>query len=256
MPDSNTSDEIRILGVRFLRGTAAGAVARTLKGGFVVAPSGPGLAELKEHPAYREALSGADYALTDSAFMVLVWRLLKRERVLRVSGLEYLVELLRQPALREPGAVFWAMPSAAAMERNIAWLRENGHPVTPDDCYVAPQYPAGEIADPVLLKILERKRPAHVIVAVGGGVQERLGFYLKRNLSWRPRIHCIGAAIGFLTGDQVNIPMWADHFFLGWLLRCLSKPSTFIPRYWRARKLFGLMWKYGSESPQDPDGNR
>ena len=34
-----------------------------------------------------------------------------------------------------------------------------------------------------------------------------------------PAIHCIGAALGFLTGDQVRIPHWADQWILGWLFR-------------------------------------
>ena len=54
--------------------------------------------------------------------------------------------------------------------------------------------------------------------------QERLGLYLKQRLSYRPAIHCIGAAIGFLSGDQVYIPVWADALGMGWLYRTLADP--------------------------------
>ena len=92
-------------------------------------------------------------------------------------------------------------------------------------------------------------RPRHVGVRVGGGTQERLGLYLKRNLEYLPAIHCIGAAIAFLSGDQVNIPVFADKFYLGWLFRCVSEPKRYVPRYWEARKLLRLMVRYRSELP-------
>jgi N-acetylglucosaminyldiphosphoundecaprenol N-acetyl-beta-D-mannosaminyltransferase len=85
---------------------------------------------------------------------------------------------------------------------------------------------------------------------VGGGVQERLGAYLQANLDQAPAIHCIGAAIGFLSGAQVRIPMWADRWKLGWFFRCLSAPRTFVPRYWDARRLVPLMLKFGERMPE------
>lgn len=62
-------------------------------------------------------------------------------------------------------------------------------------------------------------------------------------------IHCIGAAIAFLSGDQVAIPAWADKLYPGWLFRCLSEPKRYVPRYWAARKLFSLMVRYRSDLP-------
>jgi UDP-N-acetyl-D-mannosaminuronic acid transferase (WecB/TagA/CpsF family) len=64
-----------------------------------------------------------------------------------------------------------------------------------------------------------------------------------------PAIHCIGAAIAFLSGDQVNIPAWADKYFLGWAFRSFSEPRRYIPRYWQARKLLGLMLRNRSNLP-------
>jgi UDP-N-acetyl-D-mannosaminuronic acid transferase (WecB/TagA/CpsF family) len=97
--------------------------------------------------------------------------------------------------------------------------------------------------------MLTRLRPQHVVVTVGGGTQERLGLYLKRNLPYLPAIHCIGAAIAFLSGDQVHIPVWADKFYLGWLFRSLSDPKRYVPRYWDARNLFQLILRYRHELP-------
>ena len=88
-----------------------------------------------------------------------------------------------------------------------------------------------------------------MVVGIGGGVQEKLGFFLKENLRARPAIHCIGAALGFLTGDQPPIPMWADRFYLGWLLRLLRQPRVFGPRYLSALKLPWLLLRYRQEMP-------
>jgi UDP-N-acetyl-D-mannosaminuronic acid transferase (WecB/TagA/CpsF family) len=105
------------------------------------------------------------------------------------------------------------------------------------------------IEDSKLIERLQILRPQHVVITVGGGTQERLGLYIKRHLDYLPAIHCIGAAIAFLSGDQVRIPNWADRLYLGWLFRCLSSPRRFIPRYWSAPQLIPLIWRYRSQSP-------
>ena len=137
------------------------------------------------------------------------------------------------------------------MKRNLAWLNANGFPTTEADCVLAPMYKSGPIVDEQLLRRVQDQRPEHIVVCLGGGVQERLGHYLRRNASYKPGIHCIGAAIGFLSGDQAAIPMWADYLFLGWFLRCLSAPSKFVPRYWKARQLLPLMLKFKDRLPVD-----
>ena len=241
----------QILGIRFFTGSAAEAVALGMQGGLVVAPAAPALISLAENPVHRAAIASSDLAITDSGLMVLLWKLITGERITRVSGLEYLRLLLDQPQLRKPGATFWIMPNAASMERNLAWLRSQGFQVGEEDCYVAPNYgnEFDQIIDTAQLEIIRKKQPAHIIMAIGGGVQERLGAELRRNLSYRPSIYCLGAAIGFLSGDQVRIPMWADQCRLGWLFRCFSKPSRFFPRYWEARKLWGIMLEHQGRLP-------
>jgi UDP-N-acetyl-D-mannosaminuronic acid transferase (WecB/TagA/CpsF family) len=142
------------------------------------------------------------------------------------------------------------MASPTSAKLNLDWLAEQGIAVPADNVYMAPLY-GPVIEDSALLDHLNRLRlrPRHVIVTIGGGTQERLGLYLKRNLSYRPAIHCIGAAIAFLSGDQVHIPVWADKFYLGWLFRSLSEPKRYIPRYWDARKLFALMLRHRANLP-------
>jgi UDP-N-acetyl-D-mannosaminuronic acid transferase (WecB/TagA/CpsF family) len=237
-----------ILGIKFFQGTALEAVERMRGGGLLVVPAAPALKDLASNASYREALLNADLTITDSAFMVIVWNRLQGDSITRLSGLEYLRELLRQPDIREPGSCIWIMASPLSAKRNLDWLADQGVRV-PENCiYMAPIY-GSEMADPPLLEMLERVRPKHVIVTVGGGTQERLGLYLKRNLSYLPAIHCIGAAIAFLSGDQVKIPVWADKNYLGWLYRSVSEPRRYVPRYWEARKLLMMLLRYRDRLP-------
>jgi UDP-N-acetyl-D-mannosaminuronic acid transferase (WecB/TagA/CpsF family) len=240
----------RILGIDFFDGSAKEAIdiMRT-NGGLLVVPAAPALKDLDQSRDYRESLLNADLAITDSAFMVLIWNRLQSVPIKRLSGLEYLRELLLEPDVRQPGNTLWIMASPVSAKRNLDWLAGQGITIPEDHIYMAPMYGNAPIDDPALIECLDRLRPQHVIVTIGGGTQERLGLYLKRNLSYRPAIHCIGAAIAFLSGDQVHIPVWADKYYLGWLLRSLAEPKRYIPRYWDARKLLALMLRHRSRLP-------
>ena len=240
----------RILGIDFFDGPAADAIVILRRGGLLVVPAAPALKDLDTNADYRESLLNADLAITDSAFMVLIWNMLQSEKIRRLSGLEYLRELLRDPDVRHSGNTLWIMASPVSAKRNIEWLAQQGIAIAQDCLYMAPIYGNGAISDPALLERLQQLRPRHVVVTLGGGTQERLGLYLKRNLEHLPAIHCVGAAIAFLSGDQVRIPVWADRFYLGWLLRSLSEPTRYVPRYWGARKLFALMFRYRDRLPE------
>ncbi|HVJ07686.1 MAG TPA: WecB/TagA/CpsF family glycosyltransferase [Acidisarcina sp.] len=237
-----------ILGIRFFNGDGPQAIRKIEHGGLVLVPSGPGLKTLPYDQPYRESLLDADLVLPDSGLMVLLWNMLERDSLRRLSGLEYLRDLVEQPDFRALHGTFWVMPSRESSERNLAWLRGQGIEIAPEDVYIAPRY-GKPIEDPVLVELLNQRRPRHVMLTVGSGVQEILGHYLKRNLSYLPAIHCIGAAIAFLSGDQVHIPVWADRMALGWLLRCLWKPQQYVPRYWDARKLVPLMLRERHRMP-------
>ena len=309
--ESSVDHYRRILGVLFYVGPLEGLVERTMRGGLIVVPSAPVLVNLPADPIHRQAIETSDLAVTDSGFMVLLWRFFTRERIIRISGLRYLRALLEDARFRDSRSILWIMPSKRDEIGNRAWLMEQGMTVEESDCYLAPFYPRqGPVEDPALLALIEKKRPQFVMITLGGNVQERLGLYLRdalrtadggrrtaedggrtaedggrtaegggrtaeggermtvdgrstaggRNLTsdvcrppsetpaYRPALICTGAAIAFLSNRQVNIPPWADRLFLGWLMRSLSEPAKFVPRYWQSLRLAALMWKYGSRS--------
>jgi exopolysaccharide biosynthesis WecB/TagA/CpsF family protein len=202
---------------------------------------------LREDEAYRRAIVAADVAIADSGLMVVIWRFSRRKNIQRISGLKYLKHLLGK--LNGVGTkVFWVLPNEGACRQLFDWSRRESFFIDKGNCYIAPRY-GPDVEDRNLLALIEQNRPAHVIVAIGSGAQEKLGYYLRENLSYRPAIHCIGAALGFVTGDQAAIPDWADRLYLGWLWRLVAQPRTFIPRLSRGLELPWLIWKYGEKLP-------
>jgi UDP-N-acetyl-D-mannosaminuronic acid transferase (WecB/TagA/CpsF family) len=239
----------QILGVRFFNGSAREAIEQISRtGGLVVAPAAASMVNLRYDEGYRSALAAADVAIADSGWMVLLWRLFTGRRVTRSSGLEYVKRLLEHDSIRQTGAAIWVVPSEIAREKTINFLHRASIAVAAEDVYVAPKY-GRVVNDETLLDLVRQRRPAHIVIAVGGGTQDKLGLFLKRNLDYTPAIHCIGAALGFLTGDQIKIPGWADRFYLGWFLRLLAQPRIFIPRLWSAHELPWLISRYGKEMP-------
>jgi len=261
----------RMLGIDFFVGTAAEAVAHISKnGGLVVAPAAPSFIALQDDANYARAIADADLAIADSGWAVLFWRLLRHEKLTRVSGLALFKALLETADAQTPRNLFFILPSEKAKTKTLEFARTSVYPITADDCYVAPYYglraqplaegegrvrvektrtPRAGIKDPDLVRMIEQRKPKHIIVGIGGGMQDKLGSYLKQQLSYRPGIYCIGAAPGFVTGDEIVIPMWADRFFVGWIFRLFAQPRTLLPRFWSARRLPGLILRYGRERP-------
>jgi N-acetylglucosaminyldiphosphoundecaprenol N-acetyl-beta-D-mannosaminyltransferase len=244
----------QILGIKFFNGSVDEAVQSMVNhGGFLIAPSGTCFARLRHDADYRCAVLAADLAIADSGLMVVLYRLLSGKSLQRISGLKYLKRLL--PRLKAAtGKAFWIVPNDRAAQRLLDWSSREALLVTGEDYYVAPRY-GSEVVDPTLVARIERLHPKQVIIAIGSGAQEKLGHYLREHLSYRPAIHCLGAALGFLTGDQIAIPDWADRVFLGWLWRLFAQPRTFIPRLSRGLELPALLWKYGDTLPPMRKGN-
>ena len=240
---------VQILGIRFFDGDVAEAVTLISRnGGVMVVPAAPALVRLQHDVIYRDAITRADAAIPDSGLMVLVWTVVGRRKIRRISGLAYLQRLIQEPAFHVSGQSFFILPSEEAKRKLLGWADSDGRAIHADDCYVAPHYDLA-VQDRELLEIVRARKPAHIVIAIGNGPQEKLGIYLRENLPYRPAIHCIGAALGFLTGDQVSIPAWADRFYLGWLFRLFAQPRIFIPRLTRSAILPWLMVRYGSELP-------
>lgn len=239
----------RILGVPFFRESAKQAVEQFAStGGYMVVPASPALINLQYDREYQRALQNADLALPDSALLVFLWRFLTGRELRKISGITYLRCLLERSEMRTVGTTFWIVGSGAARTKAGEWLGAESFQVGMEDFHIASQ--AGAPADDhdLLLKI-EQKRPSDIVIALGAGVQEKLGSYLREYLLYRPRIHCVGAALGFLSGYEHSIPDWAERLRLGWLFRLAAQPGMLFPRIGIAFVLARMLIKYRSNSP-------
>jgi N-acetylglucosaminyldiphosphoundecaprenol N-acetyl-beta-D-mannosaminyltransferase len=251
MSERVSTQVCKVLGINFFNGSTVESLNISKDGGLVVAPSGPGLAsDLTNCSVYARALFEADLVLPDSGLMCLWQKWIKFDPVNRISGLKFLQTYLEDNSILNDSS-YWVMPDQIQAKTNQLWLSQNMNLIVlENEIYIAPIYKkTGNIEDLVLLEKIREAKPKTIFIQVGGGVQERLGLFLKNNLKYRPTILCTGAALAFLSGEQVRIPQWADRFYFGWLLRCLCAPSVYIPRYLKAFRLLYLLKKYGSEFP-------
>ena len=252
MHGNSMNDEPTLLGVSFFSGSLYDAIAKIKDGGLLTAPSGPGMAnDLPFSKEYRRALHESEVVLADSGLLCLWNRFFGFQKKLnRISGLLFLKEFICNIDFTVNSS-FWIMPDHQQAIKNFDWLEKTLElKLTQSNLYVAPKYTAKEkVRDEQLLREIDVHKPKYIFVQIGGGVQERLGLYLKEELNYKPVIICTGAALAFLTGCQTRIPPWADKYYIGWLLRCLGDPITFIPRYIRAIRLIFLLFKYRANSP-------
>lgn len=232
---------MEILGIEFFNGNIRDLIVSVKNGGLLLVPAAPALATIRDDLVYYEALKYADIVIPDSGYLAIIWNLTNKRKLHRISGLKFINAFLADDDVKKSSDFILVDPSRKESVSNKKYLGKEGFILGTERSYVAPFYEKDRVEDPALANLIERIKPKYIIINLGGGVQEKLGAYLKRNLSYKPAILCTGAAIAFLTGEQVKIPRWADRFFVGWLFRCISSPRLFIPRYSRAFKLLGLI---------------
>jgi len=230
-----------IWGINFINGGYIEAMKYLKQGGLMVVPAAPALATIKTDKKYHQALMNADFAIPDSGYMVLILKILKKISFKKFSGYAFLNLFLQENEFKKNNCLFLIDPTSQDSIINNQYLKKHNILIKKDYHYCAPIYNKNNIIDSILLNILERKKPKYIMINLGGGVQERLGSYLKNNLSYNPGIICTGAAIAFFTGKQAKIPKIIDTLYLGWLYRSILNPRIFIPRYLKGFKLLYML---------------
>lgn len=240
------NNSVKILGIHFFNeGIETCYESLQRNGGLLTVPSGPGLASIPIDSIYYQSLLNSDLVIADSGYMALIWSFISSNKINRISGLafiNYFVQIFPENPLGQQ--VFLVNPTPDEQRANLSYYQSLGVSITEQNCYLAPMYKVGAILDKALLDVLNTQQPHWVFLNIGGGVQEVLGSWLKDNLNYKPAIICTGAAIAFKTGKQVDIPVWADKLYLGWLFRILSSPSKYYKRYLEAIPLASLLIKY------------
>lgn len=239
---------IRILGINFFSGHVKEVVSLLKSGGLLVVPAAPALITIKEDIPYYQSLLNADVVIPDSGYMSLIWNLFHKQKIKRISGLKFLTAFFEDEEVKKAN-ILLVNPNQQETEINLSFLKSRGFVPSQITSYLAPVYDKKKVEDEKLLKIIEDKNPEHILINLGGGIQEKLGAYLKKHLNYKPAIICTGAAIAFFTGQQAKIPDWGDKFFLGWLFRCFENPKLYIPRYFKAFNLITFMLHHGGNGP-------
>lgn len=230
--------------ILFVNGSYKDAFDRLSNGEFMVVPSGPGLATIDKDELYYNALKNADFAIPDSGFMIILARLFYNLKINKLSGLKFLRKFIDEEILRRDNVLFSVEPNIAESIKNRNYLSSKGVAITSEYQYISPYYKKDNIIDDKLLEILEslQDKPKFLLLNIGGGVQERLGYYIKNNLSYKIGIICTGAAIAFETGSQAKLPKWIDEIYLGWLARTIQHPQQFATRFLKAFRLLYVFY--------------
>ena len=232
---------IQILGIQFFKGkTEEVFTFLKNKGGLLTVPAAPALVTIAHDKDYYDALLESDIVIPDSGYMILIWNTFFKNKINKISGLEFINFFMENIHKFKDDTFFLVNPSDVDGKINKDFLTGKGLKLEEKDIYTAPFY-NGNVNDFHLLSLIESQKPKWIFINIGGGTQEKLGLFLKHKLSYSPAILCTGAALAFKTGRQVNMPGWVDYIYMGWLLRCISNPKVFIPRYFGGFKLLRMI---------------
>ena len=212
------------------------------KKGLFVFPSGFGLPSIENDLRYYLSLKKADFVFFDSGFFVLLLKFFKKIKVNKFSGYKFLNLFFDYLKKNKRKSIFCIDPNLPYSKKNKSYLNMLGLKNIYN--YLAPIYKTNKgLNDKKLLKKITKIKPNFIMINLGGGTQEVLGLYLKKNLKFKSSIICTGGAISFFTGDQAPINNFIDTFYLGWLIRLIFNPIIFFKRFMYALKLLPIVIK-------------
>jgi UDP-N-acetyl-D-mannosaminuronic acid transferase (WecB/TagA/CpsF family) len=242
----------------FWKGTANELLAEMdAKGGFMVAPSAPSLCQASTDKPLWQAHLDADYAVLDSGYLRLLLLFMGQGASPRISGHQMIDHLLSGSEniavpFRQRN-ILWVVPNIEEGGRITRLLATLGFSGSRQKQYLAPEYRRDEdFQDRALLATILEWKPDWIILCIGGGRQEKLGAFLRRELGRKPAIMATGAAIAFFSGGQASIPRLGDRLFLGWLFRIAHDPRRYLPRYWEALSLPLALWRIRRMAVAEP----
>ncbi len=210
-----------------------------IKKGLFVFPAGPALASIERSRHYYDSILKADLVFFDSGFFVLLLKIFKNVKVCKFSGYKFLNLFFHFLKKNKKKSIFCIDPNLKFSKSNTSFLKNLG--LKKIYSHIAPKYKIENLQDAKLLKKLKKVKPDYIITNIGGGTQEILGLYLKRNLKYKTTILCTGAAISFFTKDQAPINSLIDQLYLGWFIRLIFNPFIFFKRYLYSLKLIPMV---------------
>tara|TARA_B100000963_G_scaffold209733_1_gene182668 strand:- start:349 stop:1089 length:741 start_codon:yes stop_codon:yes gene_type:complete len=212
--------------------------------GLMTFPAAPALINIYKDKLYFEAIKNSDLVLFDSGYLCLLLKFFKDIHVKKLSGLKFL-KFFFNTVKKNKKKIFLINPSIIDNEINKYYLKSIG--IKSYKGYIAPKY-SKNVKDKKLIKVINKVKPKYILINIGGGTQEKLGYYIKKKINFNSSIICTGAAIAFLTGRQAKIPNFIDKLYLGWFFRILFSPKLYFMRYYNSFKLIKMILSYDIKS--------
>ena len=210
-----------------------------IKDGLFVFPAGPALASVEKSKEYYKSIQNADFVFFDSGFFVLLLKIFKNINVQKFSGYKFLDFFFKYLKKNRKKKIFCIDPNIKFSKSNKRYIKKLG--IKNVYNYLAPIYEPINLSDKKLLQLIKKFKPNYIIINLGGGTQEVLGFYIKKKLKIRTTILCTGGAISFFTKDQAPINALIDELYLGWFVRLIFNPLVFFKRYLYGLKLIPMV---------------
>ena len=214
-------------GIKFYNYNFYKIFSKINKGGYLVAPAASAITNIDINKKYYDSLKKSDVAILDSGFFCLLLRLFKGKKVTKFSGYLFLKNFLNLNLIKKKN-ILTIDPTSDHSKVNKSYLKSKNF--LNIKSYVAPIYNNQNIYDNKLIKLIKKNKPRYILINIGGGVQELLALYIKKNVNLKISIFCTGAAIAFLTKKDAPINDLVDKLYLGWLLRTLYNPRRFFIR--------------------------
>ena len=209
------------------------------KRGYLVAPAASSLSQIKDDKKHLLALQKSTVAIFDSGFFCFILFFLRGIIVKKYSGFLFLKNFVSFDLVKKE-KLLSIDPSERDSLLNKNFLKINKF--TKFKSYVAPIYNSKNVKDLKLIQLINLYKPKYILLNIGGGTQEKLAFFINQNTKNNQIIFCLGAAIGFCTGQQAPINIFFDKIFSGWLIRVLYNPFIFIPRVLKSIYLIKLLF--------------
>jgi UDP-N-acetyl-D-mannosaminuronic acid transferase (WecB/TagA/CpsF family) len=209
------------------------------KKSYLVAPAASSLSQIIIDKKHLIALQKSTVAIFDSGLFCIILLLLKGVRVKKNSGYLFLSKFVNYDLVKKE-KILCVDPTKRDSLTNKKFLQINKF--TKLKSYVAPIYNKNNIKDLKLLQLIDLYKPKYILINIGGGTQEKLALFINQNSKNNQIILCLGAAIGFFTGQQAPINSFFDRIYSGWLIRVLFNPKVFIPRVFKSLYLIRLFY--------------
>lgn len=186
-----------------------------------------------ENPAFRAVLNNASLAIADGYGLILAGRLLRNEKLIRVTGVDLTLELLGNAC---PEAKIYLLGAAEGVADQVRAKFPQAKIVGAEAG--GRLLPNGRLEDNEAVINRINESGANLLLVAFGQVKQEM--WLSHNLSHITSIKVgigIGGTLDYLAGLAKRAPAWLRAIGLEWLYRLIKEPRRW-KRIWNATAVF------------------